>query len=119
MTTESAEATMRKKIDETQLAEAIVGVLPDGVVRACSSDRSVIRYSVRAEGLKLRSIVLNRMSLRKLATDPDREVKVEYLRRDLAESAQTRSEFRYPRLHLHPKPAPRTLPLGLPFASML
>ena len=108
-----------KKPDEIQLAEAIVSVLPSGVARACSTDRSTIRYSVRADGLRLRTIVLNRMSLRRLASDPAREVKIEYLRRDLAEHAATRTEFRYPRLHLHVKPATKAFRFGLPVASMV
>ena len=108
-----------KKLEEIHVAEAIVSVLPASVARACSSDRSTIRYSVRAEGMKLRTIVLNRMSLRKLASDPAREVKIEYLRRDLVESATVRTEFRYPRLH-HPRPSTQhRFPFGLPIASTM
>lgn len=106
-------------IKESQLAETIVSALPTGVVRACSSDRSTIRYSVRAEGLKLRTIVLKRSSLRKLLADPDLQVKVEYLRRDLLQSAAVRGEFRYPRLHVHRSPEAPRIPFGLGFASMV
>jgi hypothetical protein len=86
-----------KKMDETRIAEQILSVLPAGVARAVSEDRGLLRYCVRAEGLKLKTIVLSRASLRKLIEDPAREVKIEYLRRDLERSAARRAEFRYPR----------------------
>ena len=88
--------------DETNIAEEIVSVLPAGVARACSSDRGAIRFSVRGgEGMKLRSIVLRRDSLRRLAEDPARAIKIEYLQRDLLRTAEKRAEFRYPRLVHH------------------
>jgi hypothetical protein len=93
---------MKKSYDETRIAEEIVSVLPEGVARALTSDRETIRYTVRAEGLKLRTIVFIRASLKRLIFDPARAVKVEYLQRDLARNAMRRGEFRYPHSHLHP-----------------
>ena len=91
-------STMRK-VDETRIAEEIVSVLPAGtVVRVCSDDRQSILYAVRAEGCRLQSIVFSRKSLQRLAIDPACDVKVEYLRRDLAAAAAQRTEFRYPRV---------------------
>jgi hypothetical protein len=89
--------------DETRIAEEIVGVLPSGIARECSAERDAIRYAVRADGMKLRTIVLSRRSLRRLIEDPARAVKIEYLQRDLLNAAGQRSEFRYPRplLHVH------------------
>ena len=85
--------------DETKLAQEIVAVLPAGsVARFCSDDAETIRFVVQASDLKLRSVVLNRSSLRKLLSDAARSVKVEYLQRDLLRSAVRRAEFRYPRL---------------------
>ena len=52
---------------------------------------------MRAVGLKLRSIVLSRSSLRRLLTDRNGAIKIEYLQRDLIRSAPVRSEFAYPR----------------------
>lgn len=89
------------KYDETRMAEEIISILPAGVARQFSAERDAIRYAVRADGLRLRTIVLNRASLRRLIDDPARDVKVEYLRRDLIESAARRSEFRYPRPLVH------------------
>ncbi|HKR65972.1 MAG TPA: hypothetical protein VJZ00_19730 [Thermoanaerobaculia bacterium] len=86
-------------MDETRIAEEIVSALPHGVARALSTDRETIRYAVRAEGLKLRTIVFVRESLRRLIDDPIGAIKVEYLRRDLLRNAQRRNEFRYPHSH--------------------
>lgn len=90
--------TQTTKYDESRIAEEIVSVLPAGVARACSPERNTIRYAVRGEGMKLKTIVLSRASLRRLMNDPAREVKIEYLKRDLIDSATRRGEFRYPRL---------------------
>jgi len=87
-----------RKYDETRIAEEIVSVLGEGVARACSAERGSIRYAVRGEGMKLRTIVLKRDSLRKLIDDPAREIKLDYLKRDLLKSAETRREFKYPRV---------------------
>ena len=98
--------------DETRIADEIVRVLPEGsVVRVCSDDRESIRYAVRDGSLKLRSVVFRRSSLRKLVNDPARNVKVEYLGRELAQAATQRSEYRYPRpVRLH---SPITTPIRL------
>ncbi|HEX7152817.1 MAG TPA: hypothetical protein VF618_15110 [Thermoanaerobaculia bacterium] len=86
-----------KLMDETKVAEAIVSVLPEGVLRICSDDRESIRYAVRAADLTLRTIVMSRASLRRLAQDPQQAVKIEYLQRDLLRNATRREEFQYPR----------------------
>ena len=87
-----------KKNDELTVAEAIVSVLPAGsVARVCSDDRDTIRFAVRAEGLKLRSVVLRRESLQRLQSDATSTVKIEYLQRDLLRNAGRRCEFQYPR----------------------
>jgi len=105
--------------DESRIAEEIVSVLPAEVVRACSPEKHILRYSVRADGMKLKTIVFNRVSLRRLADDPNRNVKIEYLQRDLLASAARRTDFRYPRLHIHAVPVmPRRFALGLPVAMM-
>ncbi|MFL6245340.1 MAG: hypothetical protein ACJ74H_04895 [Thermoanaerobaculia bacterium] len=102
MRTKRPEGNMNNgKYDETRMAEEIVSILPAGVAREFSAERDAIRYAVRADGMRLRTIVLNRASLRRLIDDPARDVKVEYLQRDLMESAARRSEFRYPRPLLH------------------
>ncbi|HYM61248.1 MAG TPA: hypothetical protein VEZ11_10175 [Thermoanaerobaculia bacterium] len=86
-----------------------MNVLPaESIARVCSDDRRTIRYSVRAPGLKLTSVVLSRESLRRLQADPQRAAKIEYLRRDLLRSVERRAEFRYPRNLGHAKPASRS-----------
>lgn len=117
-----AEGTqMKRNHDETRVAEEIVSVLPAGVVRACSGERGTIRFAVRGEGMKLRSIVLSRESLRRLTADPAGAVKIEYLQRDLLVSATRRAEFRYPRYAgIAAVPELRgPFPMGFPVASML
>lgn len=89
------------KNDETRMAEEIVSVLPSGVAREFSAERDAIRYAVRADGMKLRTIVLKRASLRKLIEDPQRAVKIEYLQRDLLQAASQRKTFQYPRPLMH------------------
>lgn len=87
-----------KTNDEIRIAEEIVSVLPAGTVaRVCSDDRKTVRYSVRAPGLRLRTIVFRRDSLRRLLADVLRAVKIDYLRRDLERNAARRAEFQYPR----------------------
>jgi hypothetical protein len=108
-----------RSYDESRLAEEIVSILPAGVARQCSPEKNTIRYTLRADGLKLRTIVFSRSSLRRLIEDPARAVKVEYLQRDLLDSATKKKEFRYPRLHIHLKATlPRRFGMALPFASM-
>lgn len=85
-------------IHELRVAEEIVSVLPAGsFMRCCSDERDAVRYAVRFAGLKLKSVVLSRASLRRLIDDPARAVKIEYLQRDLLRSASRRGEFSYPR----------------------
>lgn len=108
---------MFRKNDEIRIAEEIVSVLPGLVARACSADREAIRYTVNGDGLKLRSVVLNRASLRRLLDDPTRDVKIEYLQRDLAGSAVRRAEFQYPRVHRID--APPYIGAALPLACSL
>jgi hypothetical protein len=86
-----------KNMDETKLAEEIVSVLQPAALRACTSDRDVIRYAVRGNLVKLRSIILDRDALRRLLKDAAAAIKIEYLKRDLLRSAGLRSEYRYPR----------------------
>lgn len=90
--------TQTRQYDETRIAEEIVSVLGAGVARACSAERDSIRFTVRADEMKLQTIILSRRSLRKLIDDPLRAVKVEYLQRDLLQSAARRAEFKYPRV---------------------
>lgn len=89
--------TTTRNLDETRLANQIVSVLDPATLRACSDDRDAIRFAVRSSTLKLRTIVLRRAALRRLLGDAARDVKVEYLQRDLLRSASQRAEYFYPR----------------------
>lgn len=105
--------------DESRIAEEIVSVLPADIVRACSPEKHTIRYSVRGDDMKLKTIVFSRESLRRLALDPLRHVKIEYLQRDLLASAAKRNEFRYPRLSMAGRMVfPRRFAVGLPILAV-
>jgi hypothetical protein len=95
-----------KKTDETRLAEEIVATLEADAVRVCSDDRDSIRFSIRAAGMKLRSIVLRRWALRRLLNDPAGPVKIEYLQRELRTAATQRIEYAYPRKSIVRKDMP-------------
>ena len=104
---------MTRRLDENGIAEMIVGVLPAEIVRECSPERDAVRFAVRGEGIRLQKIVLKRPSLRRLATDPDAAVKIEYLQRELLSAAAVRAEWRYPRpvVHASTKRAVSAMPL--------
>lgn len=88
---------MRSRGDSSErLAEAIVGVLSVVAMRVECAARGYICYAVRSRSLKLRSIVLNRASLRRLLTATNGVVKIEYLKRDLLRTAPHGTEYRYP-----------------------
>lgn len=82
---------------EQEIARAVLGGLPSGAARLVCDDGESLRYSVNAPGLKLSSVVFRKDSLRALQSDPVREVKVEYLARDLSRSARRRADYSYPR----------------------
>ena len=85
------------KLDENKLAAEIVSVLDPAALRACSPEQDVIRYAVRGNSLKLRSIVFDRAALRRLLSARDGSVKIDYLKRDLVRAIMSRVEYRYPR----------------------
>ena len=88
---------MTTEIDETAIAEEIVSVLKFPALRFRFLVDTAISYTVRDPSVKLRSVVLDRRSLRRLLVDRDRWVKVEYLKRDLLRSAALFRVYRYPR----------------------
>jgi hypothetical protein len=92
-------STRNGTAEETRLAQEIMSVLPAGsVARVCSDDRDSVHFAVSNSRLKLRTVVFDRESLRRLQSDPAGAVKIEYLQRDLVRSAIHRAEFRYPRI---------------------
>ena len=88
---------MTTELSETAIAEEIVSVLRFPALRLRSIADVSISYTVRDTSLKLRSVVLDRSSLRRLLLDSNRVVKIEYLRRDLLRSAKLFRIYRYPR----------------------
>ncbi len=84
-------------MDEARLAADIVSVLDPAALRACPSERDVIRYAVRGKSIKLRTIIFDRDALRRLLQSGDGAVKIDYLKRDLRRALTQRIEYRYPR----------------------
>jgi len=84
-------------MDEARLAAEIVSVLDPAALRACPSERDVIRYAVRGNSIKLRTIIFDRDALRRLLDSNDGAVKIDYLKRDLRRALTQRVEYRYPR----------------------
>ena len=94
---------MSRTYDECRIAEQIVSVLPAGVARELSTEKETLRYAVRDARIHLRPLEMSRPARPRLLDDPACEVKIEYLQRELMETAGLRSEFRYPRPHIMPK----------------
>jgi hypothetical protein len=104
---------------EREIASEILRVLP-AEPRVQFEDRDTITYALpHSCGLKLATIVFAKRSLRKLDLDPAREVKIEYLQRDLVRSSTRRSEYRYPRSILPARKRAATLRPFLALASAL
>jgi hypothetical protein len=82
---------------EQELAQAVLSGLPVGAARLVCDDGESLQYTVNAPALKLTSVVFRKESLRALQNDPAREVKLEYLARDIARSARRRADYIYPR----------------------
>ncbi|MGA7615166.1 MAG: hypothetical protein WBX15_08290 [Thermoanaerobaculia bacterium] len=83
---------------EWTIAEELLASLPGAPVELAEETEDVLRFHVRRmRGWKLTTIVLCRKSLAALAEDPVREIKLDYLRRDLERAVGTRKVFSYPR----------------------
>jgi len=81
-----------------QLAFEIIRPLPGGeLARVISETASMICLELPAHTGRLRSVSFSLEALRLLAFDAQRQVKVDYLQRDLLRSAATRESYRYPR----------------------
>ena len=83
---------------EIQLAKQVIAPIIDGAPAYCvAAEDGTIRCELRGgPGCKLSSIVFSSEGLRRLQADPQRDVKIEYLQRDIARAARSRSEYRYP-----------------------
>lgn len=83
---------------ERELAEEIVEGLHELPVTITGEDEHTIQLAIkRREGWKLSAVVLSKGSLRRLAIDPLRIIKLDYLVRDILRSVSRRSRYTYPR----------------------
>lgn len=72
--------------------------IEDGSAVFGGEDDDRIRFFIRRSGWKLSSVVLSKKALRNLDQDPERDVKVTYLQRDILRASTLRVSYRYPRL---------------------
>ena len=92
----------RLTIDDVHLDECldvaarIMEVLPFDRIELEEEDDETLRYTVFDPSWTLTSVVFLKKSLRRLASDPHRSIKIEYLRRDLLWSTTGRRSFVYP-----------------------
>ncbi|MBW3565689.1 MAG: hypothetical protein KY459_13290 [Acidobacteria bacterium] len=85
---------------EIEVAREILSFLPEEIILSEESDRGVVRYHVSdsMDGWKLREIVFSRKSLLRLIDDPNRDVKISYMRREIERAAPSRTQWLFPRL---------------------
>ena len=94
-------------IDDVQVdqcidvASRIMEVLPFDQFELESADAETIRYRILSSEWALEKAVFLRKSLQRLAEDPHRAVKIEYLQRDLLWSTRSRRSFIYPNALRH------------------
>lgn len=81
-----------------RLVHEILSAVPAGAVSRLEDypDRIQVRI-VPLAGDRLQRVILGRESLEKLDGDPQRDVKVEYLKRELALAVSSRRIWAYPR----------------------
>lgn len=83
-------------------AREILSFLPDDIDVLEHDNGTEIWYALRADSdrVRLKRIVMNSHSLAKLDEEPHRDVKIAYLRRELARALPSRSTWAYPRLRV-------------------
>ena len=82
---------------ERQLVQRIVAALSPARIGIERETAGAIDLSVARDGWMLARITLGRSALARLQSDPAREVKLEYLIRDILRTAPKRARWAYPR----------------------
>ncbi len=81
-----------------RLAQEIVSVMPPGSIGRIEEYPDRIQFRTGSgESCRIERIVIGRKSLEALQADPQREVKIDYLKRELKQSVRTRRTWAYPR----------------------
>lgn len=90
---------LRVKLETHELVDELLRGFPSDAALIATEDDETIAYSLMnaPRDWKLRRIVFVKDSLRKLAHDADRDVKIDYIRRDLFRAATRRRQYVYPR----------------------
>lgn len=102
--TESPGPNLAKIVDRSgyrcsRIAREIISVIPNELISRFEEfpDRLQFRIAQNHDGWQVQRVILARESLEKLDGDPSRDVKIEYLKRELANAARTRRVWTYPR----------------------
>lgn len=81
-----------------RLAQEIISVFPEELILRTEEFPDRIQFRIgKCDGLELQRVIFGRQSLERLDRDPNRDVKIDYLRRELANAARTRRTWSYPR----------------------
>jgi hypothetical protein len=83
------------------IAMRVLEVLPYDRFELESETDEVLRYQLSDPDWKLRSVIFMKKSLRRLAADPHRDIKLRYLQNDLRWSTRQRQVFTYPHALRH------------------
>jgi hypothetical protein len=82
--------------DEMMIAEQLLRrIAPESGELVCHDDR-VVAFRVRKDGWRLSKLIFSKESLRKLVHDPLQRLKLDWLVRDIAQSAVRRQSYVYP-----------------------
>ena len=82
--------------EEMAVAEQLLKRLAPETGELLCEDEAVIAFQLRKRGWRLSRLVLSRRSLRKLATDPLRLIKLDWLTRDIERTAPQKKAYVFP-----------------------
>ena len=81
---------------EMAMAEQLLHRLAPEAGELLCEDEKVIAFQLRKRGWRLSRLVLSRASLRKLASDPLRLIKLDWLTHDIQRSAPQKKAYVFP-----------------------
>ncbi len=79
-----------------RMMEEILSILRERNLQLVHADDGIISFRLHEEGWKLKSLTFSVPCLKTLARDPQREIKIEYLQRDILRAAARRTTYTYP-----------------------
>lgn len=92
------ETVARVSSDMTMAHDILGSWIEDGSAVFGGEDDEKVRFFIRHPGWKLSSVVLSKKALCNLDQDPERDVKIAYLQREILRASTLRVSYRYPRV---------------------